>query len=69
MSNWFRFSYLLDEDRDNANDFNPLKIKKDFSQFSMNILMKNGEWKEYLIKPLEKFAEMLSSEYCLLKKH
>lgn len=69
MSNWFRFSYLLEEEKPIAQAINPHEIKKAFLQFSISILQKNGEYSPNLNKALDRFAEIVSTEYCLLKKH
>ncbi len=69
MSNWFRFSYLLEEEKPNAQKLNPQEIRKAFFHFSISILQKNGEYNPSYNKALDKFAEIVSTEYCLLKAH
>ena len=63
MSIWFRFSYMVEEELKHGANFNPINIKKAFFNFSVNTIKKNGDWNVNYVKPIEKFAEIVSSEY------
>lgn len=77
MSHWFKFLFLLEEKREDLSHQSQKQpqwvaneITKSFVDFSRSQLLKNGTWGEQVIlKPLEKFAEIIVQEYCQLKNH
>mmetsp|Transcript_35806 Transcript_35806/g.34840 ORF Transcript_35806/g.34840 Transcript_35806/m.34840 type:complete len:234 (+) Transcript_35806:1320-2021(+) len=69
MSNWLIFSVLLKEHRNSSSQLSQTGIRKSFYNYSVGTMKKKGQWKDYYMKSVDKFADILSREFCDLKKN
>lgn len=62
MTIWFKFTHILE-----AEEPEPLTVpdvKKQFIQFYISNAVKNNDWNEVFMKPLDVFSQIIANEYC-----